>query len=80
MSATISISMHCDNCHASMPSSRTTSRGARGDAERIGWAVAYQADPRAGASNDPQRRDLCPDCRPDRPRNPMAAWEGCGES
>ena len=79
MNTIVSVTMCCDACYTTMPTKRTTSRGARGDAERAGWKVSYQADHRAGASNAPERRDECPRCRPDKPRDLMAAWIGGGE-
>lgn len=68
MSAHVEITIICSACFVSLPTVRTTVRGARGDAERRGWRVSYQADRRAGASNDPNRPDLCPRCRPDKPK------------
>lgn len=64
------ITIVCDQCHGSMTTSRTTGRGARGDAERQGWTVAYLAGGMhpTKRSNDPQARDLCPHCAHPRPK------------
>lgn len=56
MTTQIQIKVCCDTCHATMPTLRTTSRGARSDAERIGWRVS---------KHGPKQADYCPTCRMD---------------
>ena len=77
MSATVQITIVCDACGRTLPTTRTKVAGARGDAERKGWRVSETGDGyrRAGLSEDPRRRDECPDCRTDRP-TPDAKPEG----
>ena len=64
------VTVHCDGCGATLPTSRTTPAGARGDADRQGWATSRYGDGYHvnKPSNEHQRRDLCPRCRPDRPK------------
>ena len=69
MSGAVQTFVICDRCGKSLPTTRTTMRGARGDAERKGWRVSHMAGGRhPDASNDPKRPDECPDCRPDKPK------------
>ena len=65
-----SVTVHCDGCGATLPTSRTTPAGARGDADRQGWATSRYGDGYHvnKPSGDHQRRDLCPRCRPDQPK------------
>ena len=62
------ITVVCNSCDATLPTERTTGHGARGDAERAGWRVAYLAGGMhpTKRSNAPEARDLCPNCRPDK--------------
>ena len=64
-----SVAVHCDGCADTLPTSRTTPAGARGDAGRKDWLTSATGDGyrSAGASSDHARPDLCPECRPDRP-------------
>ena len=57
-----SVTVHCDGCGATLPTSRTTPAGARGDADRQGWATSRYGDGYHvnKPSNEHQRRDLCP--------------------
>lgn len=69
MSGAVQAVVICDRCGKALPTTRTTMRGARGDAERKGWRVSHMAAGRhPDASNDPKRPDECPDCRPDKPK------------
>ena len=58
------ITVYCDEsgCAASLATNRTTTRGARGDAERAGWTVShiYSGTP----SQDPDSGDRCPEHNP----------------
>ena len=38
------VTVHCDGCGATLPTSRTTPAGARGDADRQGWATSRYGD------------------------------------
>ena len=69
MTARVSTVIVCDACGRELPTTRTTTTGARGDAERKGWRVSEIGDGyrSAGKSSDPGRRDECPWCRTDRP-------------
>lgn len=69
MSAEVAVTIVCDVCGAACGTARTKVRGARGDAERLGWRVSHTGDGyrSSGASEDPKRRDECPSCRTDRP-------------
>lgn len=69
MSARITTTIICDACGMDLITTRTTTTGARGDAERMGWRVSQIGDGyrSAGRSSDPKRRDECPRCRTDRP-------------
>ena len=54
------ITVHCDACRRILPTQRTTTRGARGDAARGGWRIARIV---AGdASEDHANLDMCPWC------------------
>lgn len=66
------ITVICDGCRKQMHTSRHTGHGARGDAERKGWRVAYLADGMhpTKRSNVNTERDLCGSCRPDKPKPP----------
>lgn len=59
----------CDGCGRELPTGSHTGSGARGDAEREGWLVAYLAGGLhpTKRSNDPKLRDRCPRCRPKPP-------------
>lgn len=62
------ITLACDTltCHHIIVTRSHTVAGARGDAERKGWSVAYLAGGMhpTKRSGDPKERDLCPVCRP----------------
>ena len=76
MSGAIQAFVVCDRCSKSLPTTRTTMRGARGDAERKGWRVAHMAGGRhPDASNDPKMPDECPECRPDKPKAAEGLFE-----
>ena len=69
MSGAVQTFVVCDRCGKTLPTTRATMCGARGDAERKGWRVSHMADGRhPDASNDPKRPDECPECRPDKPK------------
>lgn len=71
MSAVVpTVTIQCDWCFVKLPTRHTTTQGARGHAERAGWLVAYLAGGAhpAKRSGDKDARDLCPVCRPDRPK------------
>lgn len=69
MTARVTITLECNNCHTQHTSSRTTVRGARGDADRKGWHVQYLAGGRhpTKISDNPKAPDLCPTCNPNKP-------------
>ena len=62
------VTVHCDEpgCTAKLPTARTTTAGARGDAARADWATSQQGPGYrpAGASSDHERPDFCPDHNP----------------
>lgn len=64
------ITVICDDCRKQCRTSRHTGHGARGDAERKGWRVAYLAGGRhpTKRSNEHSAPDLCDECRPDKPK------------
>ena len=70
MSAARAVTIVCDGCGLNSHPYGGAIIGARRDAERHGWRVQYLADGRhpTKISGDPKSRDLCPKCRPDRPR------------
>lgn len=68
MSAIVTVTIVCDVCQHTLPTTRQRPSGARGDAERRGWRVSHKGDGyrSAGRSDDPGRRDECPECRADK--------------
>ena len=69
MSAHVIVNLVCDACGRKATTERSTVTGARGDAERRGWRVSKLAGGmHTKKSNDPARRDECPDCRTDKPK------------
>lgn len=60
------VTVICDWCYAPLPTLRTTTAGARGDASRKGWRTSQKGDGYhgAGASADFDKPDQCPDCQP----------------
>lgn len=64
----------CDTCGRKFPTPCTTGAGARRDAERHGWLVAYLAGGQhpTKRANDPKLRDRCPACLPTPPAPPGA--------
>lgn len=65
----------CDGCtRRRFHSQHHTGHGARGEAERHGWLVAYLAggEHPTKRSNETWTRDLCPECRPAPPKPPDA--------
>lgn len=66
----LGVEVLCDGCKSRRFATwKATGNGARGEAERHGWLVAYLAGGQhpTKRSNDPRARDLCPDCRPQPP-------------
>ena len=76
------VTVHCDCCGRIYPTKRTTTKGARGDAQRSGWRTAtlYSYDNSADAA----QVDMCAECArhtrtmPDDPRSHYYAHrDGC---
>ena len=78
MSAARVVTIVCDGCRINYRPRAGTINGARRDAERHGWRVQYLADGRhpTKISGDPKSRDLCPKCRPDKPRTDVGLLGG----
>lgn len=64
MTAIVIVAVVCDKCGRKSNTNRHTVTGARGNVERRGWRVSkLNNDMHVKKSNDPGRRDECPDCR-----------------
>lgn len=82
MSITHSLTINCDGCGETLTTRYRTGHGARGRAERAGWRVPYLAggEHPTKRSNDVDAPDLCPACRPDKPRPDVGLFAKGGQA
>ena len=65
------VTVICDSCGRKLATSCTTTRGARGEAERKGWRVSrYGPAGQVGASQNPGKADQCVECQPEKHTTP----------